>query len=159
MSLDNVSDIRETDGRIMTPNQIRARGWEYWQKIYTSGSQTLLDNIRHGYPDMGSIFPAYSLPVAYFAVSHVYGPLMSFFDVLNEMQTSFVQIAALIPGGHNGQLKGHLQGKNTFNRSRIDIGALNNGATKEEVRAVRAIAIRMCEEVGVHWKTPIVDLD
>jgi hypothetical protein len=35
---------------------------------------------------------------------------MSFFDVLDEMQTSFVQIAALIPGGHNRQIKGHLQG-------------------------------------------------
>jgi len=35
---------------------------------------------------------------------------MSFFDVLDEMQTSFVMMAALIPGGHNKQLKGHLQG-------------------------------------------------
>jgi len=50
------------------------------------------------------------LMAAYYAVSHVYGPLMSFFDVLDEMQTSFVMIAALIPGGHNKQLKGHLQG-------------------------------------------------
>jgi hypothetical protein len=40
----------------------------------------------------------------------VYGPLMSFFDCLDEMQTSFVMIAALIPGGHNKQIKGHLQG-------------------------------------------------
>jgi hypothetical protein len=35
---------------------------------------------------------------------------MSFFEVLDEMQTSFVMIAALIPGGHNKQLRRHLQG-------------------------------------------------
>jgi len=27
------------------------------------------------------------------------------------------------------------------------------------VRAVRAIAVRICEEVGVKWKTVIVDLN
>jgi hypothetical protein len=39
------------------------------------------------------------------------------------------------------------------------VGALNNGATREEVLAVREIAIRMCEKVGVQWKTAIVTLD
>jgi len=48
--------------------------------------------------------------LAYIALSYVYGPLMSFFDCLDEIQTSFVMIAALISGGHNRQLKGHLQG-------------------------------------------------
>ena len=45
----------------MSPGQIRARGWEYWQKIYTSGSQALLDEIRRGYPDMGEYSPFPSL--------------------------------------------------------------------------------------------------
>jgi hypothetical protein len=48
--------------------------------------------------------------LAYWAVSHVYGPMISFFDCLDEMQTSFVMIASLIPGGHNKQLGGHFQG-------------------------------------------------
>jgi hypothetical protein len=30
------------------------------------------------------------------------------------MQTSFVMIAALIPGGHNKQIRGHLQGAETL---------------------------------------------
>jgi hypothetical protein len=38
----------------MTPDQIRARGWAYWQKIYTSGSQGLLDGMHRAYPDMGT---------------------------------------------------------------------------------------------------------
>lgn len=37
----------------MTADQIRARGWAYWQKIYTSGSQGLLDGMHRAYPDMG----------------------------------------------------------------------------------------------------------
>lgn len=40
----------------------------------------------------------------------------------------------------------------------LTLGALNNGATKEEVRVVREIAIRICQEVGVKWKTSIIDL-
>ena len=72
---------------------------------------------------------------------------MSFFDCLDEMQTSFVMIASLIPGGHNKQIRGHFQ------------GALNNGATREEIKVVRKIAIRMCQEAGIKWKTAIVDLD
>jgi hypothetical protein len=38
-------------------------------------------------------------------------------------------------------------------------GALNNGATREEVKAVREIAIRICQELGIKWRTSIVDLD
>lgn len=44
---------RESDAKIMTPEEIRARGWEYWQKIYTSRSEDVLDGMRRGYPDMG----------------------------------------------------------------------------------------------------------
>jgi hypothetical protein len=39
---------------------------------------------------------------------------MSFFEVLDELQTSFVMIAALIPGGHNKQIHGHLQGAKPY---------------------------------------------
>jgi hypothetical protein len=50
----NVSNDRESDAQVMSPDEILARGLEYWQKIYTSGSQNLLDDIYRGYPDMGS---------------------------------------------------------------------------------------------------------
>jgi hypothetical protein len=49
----SLSNVRESDAKVMTPDQIRARGWAYWQKIYTSGSQGLLDGMHRGYPDMG----------------------------------------------------------------------------------------------------------
>jgi len=37
----------------MTPDQIRARGWAYWQRVYSGGSQNLLDGMHRAYPDMG----------------------------------------------------------------------------------------------------------
>ena len=46
-------------------------------------------------------------------------------------------LASLIPQDVNPQLKGHI------------VGALNNGATEEEVRAVRDLVIRVCEATGM----------
>jgi len=48
-----------------------------------------------------------------------------------------VVLASLIPQDVNPQLKGHI------------MGALNNGATEEEVRAVRDLVIRVCELSGM----------
>jgi hypothetical protein len=45
----------------MTPEQIRARGWAYWQTIYASESQNLLDDMRRSYPDLGSTMISYLL--------------------------------------------------------------------------------------------------
>lgn len=63
----------------------------------------------------------------------------------------------LTMGQVNPQLKGHLK------------GALNNGATVEEVRAVREIVIRICEASGMRkigdnepggwgWREPVANL-
>ena len=46
-------------------------------------------------------------------------------------------LASLIPQDVNPQLKGHL------------VGALNNGATEEEVKAVRDVVIKVCEASGM----------
>lgn len=48
-----------------------------------------------------------------------------------------VVLASLIPQDVNPQLKGHL------------VGALNNGATEEEVKAVREVLIKVCEASGM----------
>jgi len=48
-----------------------------------------------------------------------------------------VVLASLIPQDVNPQLKGHL------------VGALNNGATEEEVKAVREVVIKVCEASGM----------
>lgn len=94
-----------------------------------------------------------------------YGYGLSNVGVLSGVETSFVLIAGLIPQDVsipqsltlplflasllclvwfltwvvqvNPQLKGHLR------------GALNGGATVEEVRAVREVTIRICEAAGM----------
>jgi alkylhydroperoxidase/carboxymuconolactone decarboxylase family protein YurZ len=48
-----------------------------------------------------------------------------------------VVLASLIPQDVNPQSKGHL------------VGALNNGATEEEVETVRAVVIKVCEASGM----------
>ncbi len=84
----------------------------------------------------------------------MYGYILSNVNVLTAMESSFVLIAGLIPQDVslvatrernraerptqvNPQLKGHLK------------GALNNGATLEQVKAVREIVIRICEASGM----------
>lgn len=83
----------------------------------------------------------------------MYGYILSNTSVLTAAESSFVLIAGLIPQDVgrlaqtllskadqrqvNPQLKGHLK------------GALNNGATLEEVRAVRDIVIKVCQASGM----------
>ena len=67
----------------------------------------------------------------------MYGYLLSNERVLEKKETSFVLIAGLVPQDVNPQLKGHLR------------GAVNNGATVEEVRAVRNACVEICEAAGM----------
>ena len=46
-------------------------------------------------------------------------------------------LACLIPQDVNPQLKGHL------------VGAVNNGASQDEVKAVRDVVIKVCEASGM----------
>ena len=61
------------------------------------------------------------------------------------METSFAMISALIAIDTPRQIVWHLE------------GAIRNGATREEVRAVRAIAMRIAKEAGVVWKHDVPD--
>ncbi|KAM0199545.1 hypothetical protein ACHAPA_006855 [Fusarium lateritium] len=80
---------------------------------------------RSGAPDLGLL------------ARLTYGYVLSNTDVLTPVETSFVLIASLIPQDVNPQLKGHLR------------GALNGGATVDEVRAVRDVVIKICEASGM----------
>ncbi|KAM0422453.1 hypothetical protein ACHAPD_000906 [Fusarium lateritium] len=80
---------------------------------------------RSGAPDLGLL------------ARLTYGYVLSNTDVLTPAETSFVLIASLIPQDVNPQLKGHLR------------GALNGGASEDEVRAVRDVVIKICEASGM----------
>lgn len=68
----------------------------------------------------------------------MYGHVFSNVEVLGARDTSLLLIAGLIPQDVSPQLKGHLK------------GALNNGATVQEVMAVREVVLRICKSAGMH---------
>ncbi|KAM0354152.1 hypothetical protein ACHAPU_001187 [Fusarium lateritium] len=109
-----------------SPTQVFDRGQTFFEKIYGKISRRIMGQLdRSGAPDLGLL------------ARLTYGYVLSNTDVLTPAETSFVLIASLIPQDVNPQLKGHLR------------GALNGGATVDEVRAVRDVVIRICEASGM----------
>ncbi|KAJ3868671.1 AhpD-like protein [Lentinula novae-zelandiae] len=94
--------------------------------------QTLLDTI---YPDMG-----------YFSNTIGYGYTYGFTDILSPLETSYVLVASLIASDTPRQINWHLD------------GARRNGATLEEVKAVRQIAIEAASAAGVKWKDVVPEV-
>lgn len=113
-------------------NQIHSdlvRGSGFWEAIYTKISSRVKRQMLMAYPDLW-----------YHAYHHIYSPLLSFTDILNAKETSMCVVASLIPQDVNPQLKGHLK------------GAMNVGATKEELNEVRALVFDLCDWTGgIRW--------
>lgn len=112
-----------------------SRGAAFFDQVYGKINKRVLGQMSTAYPDLG-----------YWAMYHVYGPLLSYTGILGPKETSLVVCASLIPQDVNPQLKGHLK------------GALNNGATKEEVMQVRELAMLITEWSGLSWKNEVAKL-
>ncbi len=122
-------------------SQILQRGQAFFDKVYGKVSKRVMGQMdRSGTEDLG------------LTARLMYGYILSNTSVLTAAESSFVLVACLIPQDVsltctllelpdkpqvNPQLKGHLK------------GAMNNGATLEEVRAVREVVIRVCEAAGM----------
>lgn len=106
------------------------RGSNFWNAVYTNKINVRIKKqMAAAYPDLW-----------HFAYHHCYGPLLSFTDILSARETSFTIVSSLIPQDVNPQLKGHLR------------GALNGGATKEELDDLRNLVIDICDWSGnVSW--------
>jgi alkylhydroperoxidase/carboxymuconolactone decarboxylase family protein YurZ len=111
------------------------RGKLLFDHVYGKVSKRVSGQMNSAYPDL-----------EYYAINHVYGPLLSYSGVLPLKETSFVIVACLIPQDVNPQLKGHLK------------GALNNGATKEEVMSLRDMSMLICKWCGIQWKSEVAKL-
>jgi len=110
----------------MPSSQILHRGQKFFDRVYGKVSKRVMGQMdRSGTEDLGV------------TARLMYGYLLSNVNVLSAVESSYVLIAGLVPQDVNPQLKGHLK------------GALNNGATVEEVRAVRDIVIKICEASGM----------
>lgn len=101
---------------------VQNRGKMYWDSVYTKISGRVQRQMETSYPDLWG-----------YTLSDVYGPLLSYNEVLTPVETSLVVIASLIPQNVNPQLKGHLK------------GALNGGVPIETLRAGRAAAIAISQ--------------
>ncbi|KAF5100048.1 hypothetical protein D0Z03_000883 [Geotrichum reessii] len=110
-------------------------GADFFSKVYGKITKRVLGQLNTAYPDLG-----------WYTIDHVYDPLLSYTGVLSPKETSLVVIACLVPQDVNPQLKGHLK------------GALNNGATPEEVNSVREMAILISKWCGISWKNPVAKL-
>lgn len=128
----------------ISPSRILHRGQTFFDQIYGKVSKRVMGQMdRSGTEDLG------------ITARLMYGYILSNTSVLSAAESSFVLLAGLIPQDvgmlvaweHetlliasrqvNPQLKGHLK------------GALNNGATVEETRAVREIVVRICDAAGM----------
>ena len=118
--------FRNVDAYDVPPQDIFNRGETFFHKVYGKIARRIMGQMdRSGTEDLGVV------------ARLMYGHVLSNVRILSAVETRFVLIAALIPQDTNPQLKGHLR------------GALNHGATVEEVRAVRETVIRICEATGM----------
>ncbi|KAF3760140.1 hypothetical protein M406DRAFT_343296 [Cryphonectria parasitica EP155] len=125
--------------------QVLGRGQSFFDACYGKVAGRVMTALDHsGTEDLG------------LAVRLTYGYILSTTAVLDEVETSYVMIAGLVPQDVNPQLKGHLK------------GALNGGASVGQVRAVRQVAIHVCKAAGMRvlseggggwgWRTEVQDL-
>ena len=117
---------RALDVSQTTSSQILQRGQRFFDQVYGKVTNRVMGQMdRSGTEDLG------------LCARLEYGYILSPTGVLDAMETSFVVLASLIPQDVNPQLKGHL------------VGALNNGATREQVSAVRDVVVKICEAGGM----------
>lgn len=127
--------LRAAQPDVAASSDSDSRGEMFFDQVYGKISARVKGQMSQAYPDL-----------AHYALAHVYAPLLSYTGVLGPKETSLVVVACLVPQDVNPQLKGHLK------------GAINNGATKEEVMSVRDMSIMISKWCGVGWKSEVAKL-
>lgn len=105
------------------------RGSKFWNTIYSPKvNKRIRNQMYQAYPDLW-----------YYTYHHVYSPLLSYTDILSAKETSMTVISILMPQDVNPQLKGHLK------------GALNVGATKDELSQLQSMVFDICDWTGGNY--------
>jgi len=115
--------------------ELERRGQEFFQAFYgetADNVQSLLDRI---YPDMG-----------WFSNTIAYGSVYGYTDILTRLETSYVLVGTLIAVDTPRQIGWHLD------------NARRGGASLEQARAVRQIAIEASQSVGVRWRDGVAEV-
>lgn len=123
------SELRATELLREDKRDYSKEGEDLFARVYGKITRRVHGNLKAAYPDLD-----------WFVQNFEYGPLLAHTSILDPKETSLVIIAALIPQDVIPQLKGHLK------------GAINNGATKEEVKELREMVIDLCSWYGITLK-------
>ncbi|KAL4261341.1 Peroxisomal Targeting Signal 1 Protein [Pleurotus pulmonarius] len=111
-------------------------GTQVFQNVYGETAEPTQSLLDHIYPDLG-----------WFIRTIAYGLVYGHTPVLSPMETSFVIVASLIAGDTPLQMSWHLK------------GAQRQGASTEEARAVRAIAMESATLAGVSWRNGVPEVE
>ncbi|KAH9977327.1 hypothetical protein BGW80DRAFT_1166578 [Lactifluus volemus] len=126
---------RQRETAISLP-EVERRGQDFFRIFYgetAENVQSLLDKI---YPDMG-----------WFSNTIAYGSVYGYTGILNRLETSFVLVGALIAVDTPRQIVWHLD------------NARRGGASLEQARAARQIAIEACQSIGVKWRNSVPEVE
>lgn len=119
-------ELRAHDQLRPDKTDFKSEGENMFDHVYGKVSERVQTNMKAAYPDLW-----------WFVLNFQYGPLLSNTEILSAKETSLVILSALVPQNVDPQLKGHLK------------GAVNSGATIEEVNAARHLAIELSEWCGM----------
>ncbi|KAF9501131.1 hypothetical protein BDN71DRAFT_1439387 [Pleurotus eryngii] len=131
-------DLHDTEPLRDTTTPIPAleeAGTRFFEKIYgeiAEPVQKLLDSV---YPDLG-----------WFSKTIGYGLVYGHTSVLTPVETSYVLVASIIAADTPLQINWHLA------------GARRQGASLEEVKAIRQIAMESAALVGVSWRDGVPEV-
>ncbi|KAL7273575.1 hypothetical protein RUND412_003552 [Rhizina undulata] len=117
-----------------THSELKSRGMDFFNQVYGKVARRVMGSMNSSYEDLAVVARA------------MYGSVLGNLVVLDGMETSLVMVAGLVPLEVNPQLKGHLK------------GAINNGATKEEVMAVREVVMDLCGRAGMEFREEVAKL-
>ncbi|KAG2065126.1 hypothetical protein BDR04DRAFT_1108962 [Suillus decipiens] len=115
--------------------EVAAAGQACFDVTYGDTAAKVQPMLRSAYPDLEHL-----------TIKFGYGYVCAFMEVTSAKETSFAMIAALIPNDTPRQVEWHLP------------GAVRNGATVEEVRAIREIALKIAIKTGIHLKHEVPDI-
>jgi alkylhydroperoxidase/carboxymuconolactone decarboxylase family protein YurZ len=107
------------------PSSALPQGIAFFKKTYGAISDRITSQLQAPSPDLWN------------TAQLLYAHLLSEEAVLVGPESSYAIIAALIPQDVDPQLKGHLK------------GALNHGASVDQVKAVRGVVVGICQAAGM----------
>ncbi|KAL1740896.1 AhpD-like protein [Schizophyllum fasciatum] len=118
-----------------TTDELHRTGEDLFMQTYGEKADDVRTLLHDIYPDLG-----------HFSITFAYGYVYGASHALTPTETSFAFVAALIAADVPTQIDWHLR------------GARHHGATLEQVRAVRKIAIEASRAAGIIWKNAIPEL-